>query len=360
MARHPLLPAVALTGIASISTAAVLIKLCDDAPPTVIAAARLGLAAAILLPIGLALRGRRPVRIPPGMTKHVILAGALLGAHFFFWISSLKHTSVMSSVVIATTNPIFVGIASFFLFKERMRRNLVVGIVLASIGGATIALADRPTAPRRRILPDSQPTSTTIVNTASSPASTNEAPPQSTLTPTLSLERRGSQTAAFKKDTAKTNPSNHLYGDLLALGGAIMASCYYLVGRKVRGEIDLLSYILPVYAVAALVPAALAVPGRPDLLAYKTSTYIYFLLLAIIPQLIGHGAINWCLRHVSATTVAVFILGEPIGASLLAYFIQGETITPIQAFGAGFILIGVLIASRAETAPAPTPELTGT
>ena len=354
MARHPLLPAVAFTGIASISTAAVLIKLCDDAPPTVIAAARLALAAAILLPIALALRGRHVVRIPPGMAKHVILAGTLLGAHFFFWISSLKHTSVMSSVVIATTNPIFVGIASFFLFKERMRRNLVIGIVLATIGGATIALADRPTAPRRRILPESPPTS------VSNPTGDSSRSPQSTLTPTLSLEGRGSQNTPSTEASPKTNKSNHLYGDLLALGGAIMASCYYLVGRKVRGEIDLLSYILPVYAVAALVPAALALPGRPDLLAYKTSTYIYFLLLAVVPQLIGHGAINWCLRHVSATTVAVFILGEPIGASLLAYFIQDEKITAVQAFGAGFILLGVLIASRAEAAPSPTPELTGT
>jgi len=289
-----MLPPVAFVGIASISTAAVLIKLCDDAPPSVIAAGRLGIAAAILLVIMLCVRGRNVVRIPAGRWPHVILAGLLLGAHFFFWISSLKHTSVMSSVVIATTNPIFVGIASYFLFKEPMRRALIIGIGLASLGGGVIALADR-----------------------GGPAT----------------------------------GGNHLYGDMLALFGAIMASCYYLVGRKVRGEIDLLSYILPVYAVAALVPALVALPGRPDVTAYKTSTYVYVLLLAVVPQLIGHGAINWCLRYVSATTVAIFILGEPIGASLLAFLVQGETVKPIQALGGAFILMGVAVATLNERPP---------
>ena len=296
-----MLPPVAFVGIASISTAAVLIKLCDDAPPGVIAAGRLGVAAAILLVIMLFMRGRRLVRMPAGRWPHVILAGLLLGAHFFFWITSLKHTSVMSSVVIATTNPIFVGIASYFLFKEPIRRALVAGILLASIGGGIIALADRGSA-----------------------ASTG----------------------------------SHLYGDMLALFGAIMASCYYLVGRKVRGEIDLLSYILPVYAMAALVPALAALPGRPDITSYRISTYVYVLLLAVVPQLIGHGAINWCLRYVSATTVAIFILGEPIGASLLAFLVQGETIKPVQAVGGVFILLGVAVATLSERRPEPSDSTT--
>ena len=300
MARHPFLPPVAFIGIASISTAAVLIKLCDDTPPGVIAAGRLGVAAAILLVIMLAIRGRHVIRMPAGRWPAVILAGLLLGAHFFFWITSLKHTSVMSSVVIATTNPIFVGIASFFLFKEPIRRALVAGIALASLGGGVIAFADRGAA----------------------------------------------------------TTGSHLYGDLMALLGAIMASCYYLVGRKVRGDIDLLSYILPVYAIAALVPALASLPGSPDVTSYRTSTYIYILLLAVVPQLIGHGAINWCLRYVSATTVAIFILGEPIGASILAYVVQGEAIKPMQALGGGLILLGVAVATLTERRPIPDDSTT--
>lgn len=300
MAKHPLLPPVAFLGIASISTAAVLIKLCDDAPPGVIAAGRLGVAAFILLVIMLAMRGSKIVRMPSGRWPAVILAGLLLGAHFFFWITSLKHTSVMSSVVIATTNPIFVGIASFLLFKEPIRRALVVGILLASLGGGVIAFADRGAA----------------------------------------------------------TTGSHLYGDLMALLGAIMASCYYLVGRKVRGEIDLLSYILPVYAIAALVPAIASLPGSPDVTGYRTSTYIYILLLAAVPQLIGHGAINWCLRYVTATTVAIFILGEPIGASILAYVVQGEAIKPMQALGGGLILLGVAVATLTERRPIPDDATT--
>jgi len=319
MAKHPLLPPVAFVGIASISTAAVLIKLCDDAPPGVIAAGRLGVAAVILLAIMLAMRGRPVIRMPAGKWPAVILAGLLLGAHFFFWITSLKHTSVMSSVVIATTNPIFVGIASYFLFKEPIRRALVMGILLASLGGGVIAFSDHGAQPEAH---------SHNTNTANPGA-------PGPLTVPLGAASTGS----------------HLYGDLMALLGAIMASCYYLVGRKVRGEIDLLSYILPVYAIAALVPAIASLYGRPDVTAYRTSTYIYILLLAVVPQLIGHGAINWCLRYVSATTVAIFILGEPIGASILAYIVQGEAIKPMQAVGGGLILLGVFVTTFSERRP---------
>lgn len=286
MDRPRILPFVLIAGVVAVSTAAILIKLCDDAPAPVIAAARLGIATLILLPGTAVFRGWKSLRIPSRYIGHMVLAGLFLAGHFFFWITSLKHTSVLSSVVIVTTNPIFVGLASYALFKERLHKALLAAIALAGAGGAIIAVSDA-----------------------------------------------GGQ-------------SGSLYGDFMSLCGAVMGSCYFLVGRKVRKDVDILSYILPVYAVAALALVAVAWGTGHSFAGYKNSTYLYFTLLAVVPQLIGHSSLNWSLRYMTATMLTVFVLGEPIGATIIAYFVLGETVTALQLLGGGLILIGIWMASR--------------
>ncbi|RIK62000.1 MAG: hypothetical protein DCC65_18050 [Planctomycetota bacterium] len=298
---HPrwILPVFLALGMLSISSSAIFVRLCDDAPPVVIAAARLGIATLILVP-GLTLaRGPSLRRIPRRLWPHILLGGAMLAAHFFFWMTSLRHTSVLSSVVIVTTNPIFVGIGSLVFFGERARRNLVLGIALAAAGGALITLAGGP------------------------------AP-----------------------DPARASGST-VYGNLLSLLGALTASGYLLIGRRVRADVDNLSYMLGVYGVAALILCAAAVAQGASFTAYRPITYLYFLLLAVAPQLIGHGSLNYALRHLSATLVAICILAEPVGASLLAYLILGESADRWQAAGAALILGGIFLAGRADAAPRP-------
>ncbi|MCP4593851.1 MAG: DMT family transporter [bacterium] len=273
-------------GVLSISTAAVLIKLCEDAPPMIIAAWRLAIATLVLVPLAGGIRGRRLFELTRSQAPYLLLAGVFLGAHFFLWITSLKHTSVLSSVVIVTTNPIFIGIGSFFLFGERPSGRLIAAIGIALVGGVLIALSDAGAG------------------------------------------------------------AGSLRGDLLALGGAVMASCYFLVSRKVRQEVHILSYITPVYGVAAVVLVIGAVISGERFTGYQGSTYVYLVLLAIGPQLLGHGTLAWALRYVSATTVAVFVLGEPIGSSVLAYMVLEESVTPLQVAGGGLILAGIFLASR--------------
>ena len=290
-AGHPLLPLALVLGVLAVSTAAIFIKLCDDAPAVVIAAARLGIASVLLVPGAAAVRGRRLFDIPFVCVKHVLLAGVFLALHFLLWIASLKHTSVLSSVVIVTTNPIFVGIMSFLLFKERVGRRLVAAIVIAALGGALIAFSDVGTT------------------------------------------------------------GGSLYGDGLALGGAVMASCYFLVGRKLRRDMHVLSYITPVYATTAVILVAIALITGRSFGGYAPATYLYFVLLAIGPQLVGHGSLNFSLRYVSATVVAIVLLGEPIGSSILAYFFLDEQVTGLQIFGGVLILAGIFLAART---PSPT------
>ncbi len=299
MKRHPLLPWVLTVGVLSISTAAVLIKLCGDAAPVVIAAARLGIATLVLGPIAWGVRRRHLFELSRDQLLYVGLAGVFLGAHFFFWITSLKYTSVLSSVVIVTTNPIFISIASYFLFREKPSRGLVGGIVIAVVGGGLIALSDAGTA---------------------------------------GLAAEGSAPMVVR--------GSPLYGDVMALAGAVMASCYFLVGRRVRGEVHILTYLTPVYGVAAVVLVAATVVTGRRFSGYDGSTYLYFVLLAVVPQLLGHGALNWALRYVSATTVAVFVLGEPIGSTVLAGVALHERVTPLQVWGGVLILVGIFLAVR--------------
>ena len=221
-----------------------------------------------------------------------ILGGFFLSLHFSFWISSLKFTSVASSVVLVTTNPIFVGLFSYLFFKEKQPAELILGIILSFSGSIILAVGD----------------------------------------------------SSFQGLTAQ-NPS-FLLGDILALLGAIMASGYLMVGSKLREEMDTLPYISMVYTFSAFFLLITSLSLGVSFTGYKQSSYFYMVLLAIVPQLIGHTAFNWALKHLKASMVAITILGEPIGASILAYFIFGETIQSFQSVGIILIFLAIIIASR--------------
>ena len=137
-----------------------------------------------------------------------------------------------------------------------------------------------------------------------------------------------------------------LLGDGLALLGAITASGYFLVGRKMRKNQDLLSYIFPVYSTAGLVLIIFSLAFQKSFFGYSSSTYLFLFLLALIPQLIGHTTFNWALKYLPASMVAITILGEPIGSTLLAFFFLGEGLTLWKILGGIFIFAGILVALK--------------
>jgi drug/metabolite transporter (DMT)-like permease len=272
-------------GIIAVSTASIFIKLCE-APSLSIAAYRMVLASLMLIPFAGFQKSWQ------GWKKKdliwLMFSGLLLGLHFAFWIASLKFTSVASSVVLVTTHPIFVGIGAWVFLKEKPKPKLILGILLSVLGSAVIGYGDM----------------------------------------TLSKEA--------------------LMGDGLSLLGAIAASGYFLVGRKMRKSQSLLSYIFPVYSTSALILILFALVFQKPFFGFSSSTYLYLFLLALIPQLVGHTAFNWALKYLPVSMVAVAILGEPIGSTLLAYFILHEGLTPWKILGGIFILAGILIALRKE------------
>ncbi|HDQ93517.1 MAG TPA: DMT family transporter, partial [Synergistetes bacterium] len=139
-----------------------------------------------------------------------------------------------------------------------------------------------------------------------------------------------------------------LYGDILALFGAWFATLYFLTGRVVRAKVSLPVYTFVCYgAAAAVLLVFILVAGLP-LTGFGPRTWGAFVGMALVSQIMGHSSYNWALRYLSASLVAVALLGEPIGATILAWVLFGETLTIAKIAGGVFILTGIVVAVRGE------------
>lgn len=299
---HPLLGL--FLGVLSVSTASIFIRFAQiEAPSIVIAAYRLSIATLILAPIVIKRNFAELRNISPRDLAFASISGLFLALHFATWITSLEYTSVASSVVLVTTTPLWVALFVPFTLKESLAGKIKVGMLLSLIGGVIIGVSD---------------TCTWKTNTL-------QCPP-------ISIFYQGE---AF-------------YGDMLAVIGAILAACYLLIGRRLREKMSLLTYIFLVYGMAAACLIILVISLGYEPFAYKAPTYLWFVLLALIPQLLGHSSFNWALRYLSVVYVSITLLGEPIGSTLLAYFLLSETPSGLKLFGAILILAGIYTASLSE------------
>ena len=272
-------------GVVSVSFAAIFIRLAE-APPLVIAAYRLCLASLIVCPAAWIHSRHELRRLARRDIIMALLSGAFLALHFALWIASLSYTTVATSVVLVTANPIFVGIASYLFFRERLDRQAILGIAVCIIGAVLIGYSNWRLGP--------QP----------------------------------------------------LQGGILALLGALAVAGYLLIGRRLRQNIGLLSYASLTYSSAGFLLLLSALAAGHSLVGYSTTTYLMMALLAVVPQLLGHSSLNWSLRFVSATLITVAVLGEPVGATALAFVILGGVPTLAEVTGGILILAGIFLAFR--------------
>ncbi len=295
------------TGILAVSTASIFIRFAQEyASSIVVAAYRLTFAALILGPVALSgYRGElRTLTRQDGVLG--LLSGVFLALHFATWITSLEYTSVASSVVIVTTTPLWVAMVSPLFLRERLARGVALGLVLSLFGGMIVALSE-----------SCELAESKIVCTGLS--------------------------TLFRSETA--------LGNTLALLGAFSAAGYLVIGRSLRAKLSLIPYIFIVYGVAALVLIGAMLSFGESPVGYPAVAYLWFLLLALIPQLLGHSSFNWALGYLPASFVSITLLGEPIGTVVLAFFILRESPAPLELIGAILILVGIYIASQA---PKPT------
>jgi drug/metabolite transporter (DMT)-like permease len=259
------------------------------APPLAVSFYRVALASLLLLPFA----GPQARRSWPALDarRRVLLIGAglALALHFATWIASLSYTTVASSVLLVNTAPLFTVVLSQVFLHEKPSATVLAAIPLAILGAALIAYGDW------------------------------------------------------------TGSPGSLLGNGLALFGAVMVAVYQVVGRGLREALPLDAYILGVWGTATLALAALARGFGVPLAGYPTKTWTAFLALAVVPTLGGHGLVNKSLRSLPAPTVGLFLLGEPVIASLLAWILFHETPGAWTLSGGAIVLaaLGLVLARPA-------------
>ncbi len=269
------------------SVAAIFIRLAGTEPLT-FAAYRLSLGAA-LVAVPTLLRSRAGLRaLRRADMPLLVLSGLFLAAHFVLWITSLSLTSVASSVLLVTTTPVFVALASHLWLRQRVGRLTAAAVALTMAGGAVLAAGGWAGEDRR------------------------------------------------------------LLGDGLALLAAVAVAGYILAGQRARVRIANLPYVTVVYTVTAVVLLVAAVGTGAPMLGLPAETYFWIAASALLPQAIGHTLLNWALGHASATSIAMAVRAEPVIATLLAIVVLGEmppwTVVP----GGALVLAGVYLAIRSD------------
>lgn len=265
-----------LISILSVSISSIMIKSSDTAT-AVAGMYRLYISVIIMLPF-VPWKAHRISKMNKKDWVTVGVAGLFLGLHFLFWMESLVHTSVASSMVILSLQPLFVMMGSYFMFRERNSMLTIFSLIAALIGSIIIAWGD------------------------------------------LGISREA------------------IIGDGLSLLGTISVSAYMLAGQKVSRKIDSNLYSILVFFLGGTVMLVYCLFYQIPLVGYRSSEWTYFLLLAVIPTIFGQNIFNLLLKTIGATTVSVGIIGEPVLAILLAYLFLGETITAFQ-FTGGFITL---------------------
>jgi drug/metabolite transporter (DMT)-like permease len=298
--KRLLLPFGLLTAILAVSTASIFIRFAQrEAPSLVIAALRLTISSLVLAPLALTRYQDELRALSRKDLFFGLLSGVFLAVHFGTWISSLEYTSIASSVVFVSTGPMWVALLSPLFLKEPLTRTVLAGMSLAFLGGTVVGMGDTCQWDGRLTCP---------------------------------------QFSEFIQGRS-------IFGNFLALAGAWAVAGYLIIGRRLRAGMSLIPYIFIVYSSAGFsLLLAVYVAGQ-SLSGYSSMVYFWILLLALVPQLIGHTTYNWALRYLPAALVSITTLAEPVGSAILAYIILHEAPTLPTLFGGVLILSGIYLAS---------------
>lgn len=288
-------------GVIAVSFASIFIRFAQEeqAPSLVLAAARLWVATLVLTPMALRRHRQELFAMRLSDFKWALVSGLVLGAHFASWITSLEYTAVMNSVVLVTTNPLWVALIASVFLGEKLSRWAVLGLMLALGGGGLVSLSGDVGEPVTRHAP--------------------------------------------------------WLGNGLALIGAIMGAVYFVIGRKLRARLSAILYIWLVYGTAALILTGVVLISGEQVSGLSAEAYLWMVLMGLIPQLIGHSSFNYALGFLPAAFVSLAALGEPIGSGALAMIFLNEWPVALQLAGSALILIGIGVSSKRQSIPETEP-----
>ena len=291
-----------IIGVLAVSTGSIFIRFAQvEMPSLVIAAGRLSLATIFILPFAVHSWRMNKIVLSRKTLVLLILSGIFLGLHFITWVTSLEYTSVASSVVLVTTAPLWVALLSPIFLNEKITKWVLVGLGVALIGAILVGMGG-------------------------------------------SCSITGGQfiCSGFERFLS----GDHFTGNVLALLGAIFSGAYLMVGRSVRNRLSLPVYTTIVYGVASIVLILLVIISGEKITGYSTNMYWWVIGMALIPQVIGHTTFNWALKYLSAAYVSIALLGEPIGAVVLAALLLKEKPGVLEIIGGILILLGITLATQ--------------
>lgn len=271
---------------AAVSFSAIFIRIAGSDPGTIVWL-RMSFATAILAPWAWHDLRRNAAAFRSKQRLAVLVSGLLLGGHFLLWTASLQFTSIASSVLLVSTHPLIVAPLGRRLLGDVITRRAAGGLALTLIGTGVTAAGDF---------------------------------------------RLGGQA---------------LFGDTLALGGAVCLAGYLLVGRGVRNSVGVAAYsALAFAAVAATAVVATAASGSLHVPTPRTA--VVCLALGVVCTIGGHTAYNWALRHVPAATVSIAFLGEPPLTALLGLGLLAS-VPPLTAVAGGVMILAGLALTISDT-----------
>ena len=292
--RPSIVSAVLLLSVLGVSLSGPLVRI-SQAHPIAIAIGRLAFSLAIIA-IPLIVRGswRQWKTLDRGGLAVALVGGVMLALHFWSWNTSVELTTISASVVLVNVQPLIVGALSALWLREPPSRQQWIGILVAMVGALIV------------ISPD-------LIGEGGKPLS-----------------------------------GRALLGDGLATLGAITAAIYYVIGRRLRTTLDLWAYVALVYGTCLITLLIIALVIGVPLGPFPRREYEIFALLALGPMLLGHTGMNWALRYARAYQVNIVLLGEPIGATLLAALLPGIRERPgvFTIVGGVFVLLGIVLAER--------------
>jgi drug/metabolite transporter (DMT)-like permease len=269
-----------IVGVMAVSASAIFVKF-SSAPSGVIAFYRLLFSVLFMLPIFLMKYVKELLLISKRDWLFATLAGVFLAFHFILWFESLNYTSVASSTVLVTLQPLFAFIGTYLFFKERFSLKAMVCALLAIIGSVIISFGDF----------------------------------------------RISGTA--------------LFGDILALLACALVTAYLMFGQSVRKRLSLITYTFVVYSISSIVLFLYVLIAGESLYPYPKSEWVNFILLALIPTLLGHSLFNWAVKWISTSIISMAILFEPVGATILAYYLLSEKVLLTQLLGGSIVIVSI-------------------
>lgn len=278
---------IVLLGVIFVSFSSIIAK-SSEAPSLIISTYRMGFTVLLLVPSVLSKNLEEIKKIDRKTFGICIVSGIFLALHFATWIESLKYTSVASSTVLVNTHPVFIVLASFFILKEKASKETLITIGIALTGSMIISTGD------------------------------------------------------------SSLGSNILYGDILAILGALFVAGYMMIGGIIRQKLSVTSYTFIVYTSSTITLILLSLLTKTPLYPYPAPELLRFFLLAIFCTILGHSLFNWALEYVKPTFISTAVLGEPVFATIWAILFFSEIPRAWQIVGSLIILYGIYRYTRIE------------